>query len=56
MCVDELGTSHAGGLVELGLKQNRNVLGGGGLLISQIRLRLAQLRCLHTCIAVQGWS
>lgn len=54
--VNELGASHARGLVELWLKQNGNVLGGGGLLISQTRLRLAQLRCLDTRIAVQGWS
>ena len=53
VCVNELGASHARWLVELGLKQNGNVLGGGRLLIGQTGLRLAQLRCLHARIAVQ---
>lgn len=56
VCVNELGASHSRRLVELWLKQNGNVLSGGGLLIGQIRLRLAQLRCLHARIAVQGRS
>lgn len=56
VCVNELGAPHTRGLVELWLKQNGNVLGGGGLLIGQTRLRLAQLRCLDAGIAVQGWS
>lgn len=56
VCVNELGSSHARGLVELWLKQNGNVLGGRGLLIGQVGLRLAQLWCLHTRIAVQGRS
>lgn len=52
MCINELGPSHARGLVELWLKQNGNVLSGGRLLISQTGLRLAQLRGLHARIAV----
>lgn len=56
VCFDELGPSHAWGLVELWLKQNGNVLGGGGLLISQTGLGLPQLRGLHTRIAVKRRS
>lgn len=56
MCVNKLGAPHAGGLVELGLKQNGNVLGGGGLLISQAGLGLAQLWCLYPRVTVQGGS
>ena len=50
----ELGGSHARGLVELGLKQDGDMLRGGGLLVGQAGLRLAQLRALHPGVAVQG--
>lgn len=56
VCVNKLGASHARGLVELRLEQNGNVLGGWWLLIGQVRLRLPQLRCLHTRVAVQRRS
>lgn len=56
VCVNELRAPQARRLVELRLKQNGNVLGGGGLLVGQAGLRLAQFRGLDTRVTVQGWS
>lgn len=56
VCVNKLRAPHARGLVELWLKQNGNVLGGGGLLVGQAGLGLAQLWRLDTGVTVQGWS
>lgn len=52
VCVNKLRAPHARGLVELRLKQNGNVLGGGRLLVGQAGLGLAQLWRLDTGVTV----
>ncbi|TNN39784.1 hypothetical protein EYF80_050053 [Liparis tanakae] len=51
--VDELGAPHAGGLVELRLEQDGDVLRRRRLLVRQAGLRLAELLRLDAGVAVQ---